>query len=440
MAVKIHPSLRAIALAAPLALAGMAGATAVSAQDFEAVLAAPDDVELNLAFAREQARQGNLSVAASTLERLLINEPNRHSVRLFYAVVLYRLGDLQNARAQLDQLETAPLTPQQRAEASAYSGRVDDGLATSSFSGSLGVGVVYEDNASGAYFTQFDFFGAPPEESGTSSEVALSLEGRTNIGSSRMWEAFARTRLVDRSNFDGAGVDFQRGDLEVGLTRTTRLTEMNMAVIARQVRLEGEPNLTEFGGRADFGWRYTNALTVRGHVEAVDQDFEEPLIDFLSFVLGGDRDGTRFNIGASVNNRFTARSSFDLGVDYEAKDADYAPFGYSGPRVWGAFDHRFDKGVYVTASGSIRWVEYDEEDPFFLGVGITREDTRANARIAVGAPLSAFTAAGTTGDYREDVVLEGALTYGSRDSTSPIADFDGWGADLRLVWRFGANN
>jgi len=395
---------------------------------------------LNLAFAREQARQGNLSVAASTLERLLINEPNRHSVRLFYAVVLYRLGDLQNARAQLDQLETAPLTPQQRAEASAYSGRVDDGLATSSFSGSLGVGVVYEDNASGAYFTQFDFFGAPPEESGTSSEVALSLEGRTNIGSSRMWEAFARTRLVDRSNFDGAGVDFQRGDLEVGLTRTTRLTEMNMAVIARQVRLEGEPNLTEFGGRADFGWRYTNALTVRGHVEAVDQDFEEPLIDFLSFVLGGDRDGTRFNIGASVNNRFTARSSFDLGVDYEAKDADYAPFGYSGPRVWGAFDHRFDKGVYVTASGSIRWVEYDEEDPFFLGVGITREDTRANARIAVGAPLSAFTAAGATGDPREDVVLEGALTYGRRDSTRPNPAFDGWGADLRLVWRFGANN
>lgn len=437
MAVKIHPSLRAIALAAPLALGLATGATAASAQDFEAVLAAPDDVELNLAFAREQARQGNLSVAASTLERLLINEPNRHSVRLFYAVVLYRLGDLQNARAQLDQLEAAPLTPQQRAEANAYSDRIDNGLATSSFSGSLGVGVVYEDNASGAYFTQFDFFGAPVEEDGTSSEVALTLEGRTNIGSSRMWEAFVRTRLVDRANFDGEGVDFQRGDLEIGLTRTTRLTEMNLVAIARQVRLEGEPQLDEFGARADFSWRYTNALTVRGHVEAVDQDFQEPFIDFLSGILGGDRDGTRFNIGASVKNRFTARSSFDFGVDYEAKDADYAPFGYSGPRIWGAFDHRFDKGVYITASGSIRWLEYDEEDPFFLGAGITREDTRSNARIALGAPLSAFTAAGATGDFREDVTLEGGLTYGRRDSTSPIADFDGWGADLRLVWRFG---
>lgn len=440
MTVKIHPSWRAIALAAPLAMGLAAGATTASAQDFEAVLAAPDDVELNLVFAREQARQGNLSVAASTLERLLINEPNRHSVRLFYAVVLYRLGDLQNARAQLDQLESAPLSPEQRAEAGAYSDRVDSGLATSSFKGSLGVGVVYEDNASGAYFTQFDVFGAPVEESGTSSEVALTLEGRTNLGSSRMWEAFARTRLVDRANFDGEGVDFQRGDLEVGLTRNTRLTEINLVAVARQVRLEGEPQLDEFGARADFSWRYTNALTVRGHVEAVDQDFQEPFIDFLSGILGGDRDGTRFNIGASVQNRFTARSSFDLGVDYESKDADYAPFGYSGPRVWGAYDHRFDKGVYVTASGSIRWLEYDEEDPFFLGAGITREDTRANARVALGAPLSAFSAAGATGDYREDVTVEGAITYGSRESTSPIADYDGWGADLRLVWRFGANN
>ena len=440
MAVTIRPSVRAIALAVPLALGLVAGASGASAQDFEAVLAAPDDVELNLSFAREQARLGNLSVAASTLERLLINDPSRHSVRLFYAVVLYRLGDLQNARAQLDQLEGAPLTPQQRAEANAYADRVDDGLATSSFSGSLGVGLVYEDNASGAYFTQFDFFGAPVEEDGTSSEVALTLEGRTDIGSSRMWEAFVRTRLVDRSNFDGAGVDFQRGDLQAGLTRTTRLTELNLSAVARQVRLEGDPQLTEVGARVGFDWRYTNTLTLRAHVESVDQNFEEPLIDAFAFFLGGDRDGRRVNVGASLSNRLTTRTTMDLGIDYEDKDANYAPLGYSGPRIWGSLDHHYDKGVYVAVSGSIRWLEYDEEDPFFLGIGVTREDTRANARLAVGAPLSAFSPAGATGDYRDDVTLEGALTYAKRDSTSPIADFDGWGADLRLVWRFGARN
>jgi hypothetical protein len=269
--------------------------------------------------------------------------------------------------------------------------------------------------------------------------LSLTLEGRTNIGSSRVWEAFVATRLVDRSNFDGEGVDFQTGNLQLGLTRTTRLTETNLALIARQVRLEGDPQLTEYGLRGDASWRVTNATTVRGRFEVVDQDFEEPLIDAFAFFLGGTRDGDRFLIGASLSHKMTSRTTVDLGVDYESKEADYEPFGYSGPRLWASWDHRFDKGVYITASGSMRWLEYDAPDDFFL-FGETREDERANARLALGAPISAFTRAGATGDWRENVTLEGAATYGKRDSTSPIADFDGWGADLRLIWRFGARD
>ena len=91
------------------------------------------------------------------------------------------------------------------------------------------------------------------------------------------------------------------------------------------------------------------------------------------------------------------------------------------------------------ASGSVRWIEYDEADALFLG-GATREDVRTQARLALGAPLSAFTARGATGDIREKVTLEGALNYSSRDSSSPLADFDGWGAALRLIWRFGTGD
>ena len=43
-------------------------------------------------------------------------------------------------------------------------------------------------------------------------------------------------------------------------------------------------------------------------------------------------------------------------------------------------------------------------------------------------------------DVREDITLEGALTYSSRESGFPLADFEGWGAELRLIWRFGARN
>lgn len=432
-------TVRAASFALTLAAALGVHVAAASAQDFEAVLAAPDDESLNLAYAREQARLGNLALAASTLERILILEPNRHSVRLFHAVVLYRLGDLQGARDELRRLEAVQLTPLQRAEAESYSRRIDQGLATQSFSGTLSAGVAYEDDAAGAWFTAFDLIGAPAPEEGVSSEVSLILEGRADIGAGQVWEVYGTGLLYDHTAQSGAAIDFQRAGLELGLARTTRLSKSRLGAVLRHVRLMGEPQLTEAGLRGDTRWRMTNATTLSLRAEAVSQDYDEPGIDALSGLLGGDRDGARYSVGAGVSHRFTSRTTFEANLDYETKSAGYGPFGYAGPRLGLSLDQRFDKGVYVFASGSARWIEYDEADAVFLG-GATRDDVRTHARLALGAPLSAFTARGATGDVRENVTLEGAMNYSSRESSPPLADFDGWGAELRLIWRFGARD
>ena len=427
-------------MATPFAVAlVVAGASPGFAQDFEAVFAAPDDSVLNLAYARDQALQGNLSISASTLERILIAEPNRHSVRLFYAVVLYRLGDLQGAREQLKRLEGVNLPPLQRAEADSYARRIEQGQSTGSVSGRLDAGFAYEDDAAGAYFTAFDVIGSPAPEEGASSEVSLALNGRAGIGSSRVYDVYGSGLLYDRSRLSGAAVNFQRADLEAGLSRTTQLTLSRVGLTVRHVRLEGEPQLTEVGLRADTRWRATNTLTVTARGEAVRQDFDEPAIDALASIIGGDRDGDRYLAGIGLAYRPAARTTVGLGLDYEVKTAGYDAFGYAGPRLYASVDQRFDKGVYLLATSSVRWLGYDEADVFFLG-GASREDTRSAARLALGAPLSAFTAAGATGDVRENLTLEAALNYSRRDSSAPLADFDGWGAELRLIWRFGARD
>lgn len=407
------------------------------AQDFTAILAAPDDADLNLTYARDQARAGNLTVSASTLERILINDPNRHSVRLFYAVVLYRLGDLQSASDELRRLEAVPLTPEQRAEAASYRRRIDQGLATRSMSGSLAVGLVYEDDAAGAYFTAFDFIGAAPSEEGLSSDVSLTLLGRAGVGSGRVYEVFAEGFLNDRSALSGAAIDIQRAGLDLGLIRTTRSTRSRLSLFGHHVRLLGEPQLTEAGVRGDTRWRVSNATTLTGRAEAVSQDFDEPGVDALAPLLGGDRYGERFSLGVGISHRFTSRLTVSGGLDYEIKTATYEPFGFQGPRVYALVSQRFDKGVYALGSASVRWLDYEAADTLLLN-GAVREDVRTHARVALGAPLSAFTARGATGDVREHVSIEGALNYTSRESSAPLSDFDGWGAELRLVWRFGA--
>lgn len=424
-------------LALPLAL-GAVVATA-GAQDFDAVMAAPDDVELNLAYARSEAAAGNLSSAASALERVLILEPNRHGDRLFYAVLLYRLGDYNGAKVELDRLKGANLSPLQRAEADRYLARVKEKTADSAFSGRVTAGIVYEDDAAGAYFTAFDIFGAPPAEQGTSSELSLTVNGRADLGSSKAWEVYGTGLAYDRSELSGAAIDFQRFEGEGGIGHRSRLTSLRVGLVARQVRLLGDPQLTELGVRGAFNWRVTNRTTLGLRAEAVDQNYDEPAIDSVSALIGGDRDGERYSLDVSVSQKLAARTTLTVGLGYETKTASYDPFGYSGPRASLSLDQRFKRGVYLLVNGSARWLEYDEADPFFL-LGEQREDTRLNARLAVGAPLSAFAGKGSTGDVREDITLEGALTYSSRESGFPLADFEGWGAELRLIWRFGARN
>ena len=88
--------------------------------DYGLVLRAPDDVEFTLAYAQKRASAGDLIGAAAALERLLLNKPNWHAARVFYAAVLIRLDDLQAAKRELALLKDVQLTPDQQSEVAKY--------------------------------------------------------------------------------------------------------------------------------------------------------------------------------------------------------------------------------------------------------------------------------------------------------------------------------
>ena len=110
-------------------------------------MAAPDDLALNLAFARSEANAGELLSAAGALERILLAQPNAHQARLFYAAVLYRLGDYQGARQQLNQLDNVELTPLQRAEKERYERSIAKRLARFEFTGQVAAGLAWQEDA-----------------------------------------------------------------------------------------------------------------------------------------------------------------------------------------------------------------------------------------------------------------------------------------------------
>lgn len=425
------------------AVVGLAAvAVDASAQDFDAVYAAPDDPDLNLEFARRASDAGDLNAAAGALERVLIADPNRHGARLLYAVILFRLDDLQGARDQLDLLDPVTLTPLQRAEAARYRARIERSRSTTRFSGTLSAAVTYEEDAAGALTTQFDSILAPPvSEAGGAAVFAVRLSAAHDLDGAPGYAVFGSVGGYDRSTFDNIDGDVRRGDVEVGVSYLGRLNSWNLSAVARALDILDDPYMREVGVKAQARWRTSTATTLSVSGEAVSQMFDEPGVDAVALVIGGDRDGWRYDFNVGLAYRLDARSSVGISAGWQDKQADYTPFGYSGPGIQARYDTGTRRGQYLAISGGMQWLDYDAPDPVFIGLGApAREDVRSWARVAVGAPISAFTAVGATGDWRQDVGVEGALTYGARNSLAPLADYDSWGAELRLTWRFGAAN
>ena len=70
------------------------GADKISYAD---VLKDPDNVDLNFRYAKAQLERGDVRGAAGTLERILLVTPDLPSVRMVYAIVLFRLDSMDEA-------------------------------------------------------------------------------------------------------------------------------------------------------------------------------------------------------------------------------------------------------------------------------------------------------------------------------------------------------
>ncbi|WP_185965198.1 surface lipoprotein assembly modifier [Glacieibacterium frigidum] len=400
--------------------------------DYGKVLVAPDDVEFNLAYARSRASAGDLVGAAAALERLLLNRPNWHAARLFYAAVLIRLDDLQAARRELALLKDVQLTPEQTAEVAKYTRQSERRDAGSRLSGQVALGVAYDSNAVGSLANAVNLgAGIPIEDDGLSVVASASLSGATRIGSGA--ELFAQISGLSKSDVSGPDQRYVRGDAQIGVGFAAGGVGVRVAAVARDVSIFGDHYQFDYGGRVELSRRLGTRTALNASLEVVDQDYDNA--GFALPGLGDGRDGTRIDGSIGISTRLTARQTLSFEVGYDDKDADYLPFAYRGPHASAAYAALLGRGGYASLSAQVRRYNYRAAD--LLISPVKRRDTRSFFRAALGAPLSAFTASGVTSDFRERLLLEGAINYNRRDARLPYLDYDSVGAETRLIYRFG---
>ena len=110
------------------------------------VLRNPDDVALNLRFARAQVDQGNVRGAAATLERILLVDPDLAQIRLFYAVVLFRLENIDEAEREFRAVAALDIPGDVRAEVERYLERIALARRLTRYTATLSLGVHYDTN------------------------------------------------------------------------------------------------------------------------------------------------------------------------------------------------------------------------------------------------------------------------------------------------------
>ncbi len=405
------------------------------ATTFDQVLTAPDDNDTNLKYAREQASAGNLVGAAAALERLLLQQPDWHAVRLFYAGLLYRLDDLQAAKRELAVLKGSELGGTLRAEADKYAALIARRESRTSLGGQVAVGVGYDSDAVGALATAVDLgAGQPRHDDGLSVVASASATGARRLGDGDGVELFASVAGVSKTSIAGPDQRYMRGEARAGLGFSNGQSNVRAAALVRYVRVDGASYLTETGGRVEAVTKLSPRLSLTGAVEIVHQDFDE-ISNVPLLVPNSQRTGASYDAMVGLGYRLTGRQSIGVEFGYENKNAVYDPFGFSGPRLSASYAALLGRGSYFALAGQIRWLDYKATD--LLISGVRRHDVRSYVRAALGAPLSAFSVTGSTHDFREQMRLEGALSYVRRDSSAPFTDYDSFGAEMRMIYKFG---
>jgi hypothetical protein len=433
-----HRTLRSLLGLGSALLAFDAGtAFADTPASFQTIYAAPDDLAQDLAYARAEAKAGRLLSAAAALERILLLAPNENGVRLFYVAVLYRLDDLQGARQQLDALDPSTLTPLEKAEADKFRERIAEERNDFKISGNLAVGLGVDSNALGNLATQIDLFGlTPPKKDGESVITSGQVEVIQDLNKDGDLAAFGAASIYSRQTIGGPDADYLNGQVNLGINGSGLKTNWEVGALFRDYQIFDAPYLAEYGGRAAFNWNPNTSVTWIASFEGVGQSFHEPYVkQFVPTFISGTHNGARYDLTAGVNYRASATDTLSGAVGYEVKTAGYEPFAYNAPFVDANYQSLLGGGAYFDIGGEFRYVDYRKYDAFFLQV--RREDDRSTARMAIGAPLSAFSPQKATGDYRENIILEGAMTYTNRTSKGPIAPYDDVGFEMRLIWKFG---
>ena len=400
---------------------------------FAEMFASPEDVELMFSYALVSIRLQDYEAAITTLERILIYDPNQPRVRMELAASYFRIGSYPVARQYFTEVAADPAAPAElKARVADYLEEIDRRSRSEYFTGRIGVNALFTTNANnGPGSRTIEFLGVPAQL--TDPNATAQTHGGVSLSAQAIWVRDIGGPLGEewRTDFVSYGVrlgEVDDGDVEALVLRTGP----RLAFDDERNGLKGRPYIefdhVRYGGDAlhtalGFGLELTQPL---GACVLRFADARIGWRDKHQPTAGIDKDG--------VNLR--ARAGLSYVHDEQVSLLGFMPFEFDGTEtnsersvflgLGGVATFSYESGMDIATRPwavdvGLRavWRRFDE--PGVFNPAKDREDV--DIRLAVGH--TAYVAQGFAAAARaEDFVREANIRTFDQDSLTLTAGLE----------------
>ena len=399
----------------------------------------PDNLELNFRFARQQVRRGDVRGAAATLERILLVNPDLAQVRLFYAVVLFRLDNIDEAEREFRTVAALGIAADVRAEVDSYLARIKRQRQTTRYTASLTLGVHYDSNRPSAprRGTRL-LFDVPVDVSGEEDDVGylgiVSLRVDHDLGYQDRHELFGMVTYYHDEQVTQDTQDVQSFMVEAGGIYRSPFWDIDVvpSVFRTHLRLSRETFFQDIGANLRFERDFTPRIKAFASTRISDQTFS-PITETRT---AQDRDGRQ--IEGMVGGRYVISPTMRISGDllHLDKSAKGEFFSYYRDQVRLEHTWLLGGGQFLLNLFSYQRDRYAKSDQAVSAS--KRRDDIFRYRLTYGAPLGFFFGSGTLWGGIEDITLTATgewLRSHSNLNNFDFKNFKGQGL-LTKTWRY----
>ncbi len=355
---------------------------------YDDVLKKPDDVDVNIAWARTQIRKGDVLGASATLERLLLNNPDQPDIRVLYAIVLYRLDNVSAAERELDIVMRYKMPVSLRNELRRYQREIARRKKRTRFSLLGHTAYAFDSNRNaGPGSGQLDTFigrltlPGDPNQADSSWRSLLRFSVEQDLGFQAQHRLFASATAYHGEQFKLDEFTMTSFELAGGGIIDLTPFEIVPRLYWRHTRLSHEDFLGALGAQVQAIFTYKRKLKLFALVQVESQSYR----DIDEAPANRLRTGPEYRGGVGAHYILTPSMRLSGGVTVIRKLAVGDFNDYTGVLVFVEHVWALGGGSFLLNRLSWEFDQYDEPDTFISSR--TRRDHIFRIATTLGVPI-----------------------------------------------------